>query len=120
MRLVRVAIQEEDIARADRARKEDGGGGVEKCTVCAEGVVGDNELALATVERDRARRLREGESALGGRDCEGERDIGSTRRVGRYYKCENASAPSTKIEHVLRSRIGLPGDEELSAGVRVL
>ena len=28
--------------------------------------------------------------------------------------------PSTRSRHVLRSRIGLPGDEELSTGVRVL
>ena len=77
MRLVGVAKEKEDVTLADRAREEDRGGGEEEGALGAESVVSDDELALASIERDGACRLREGEGALGGGDCKSEGDVAS-------------------------------------------
>ena len=58
------AVQEEDVPRPDRAREEHGRGGVQERAARAERVVGDDELALAPVERDAPCGLWERERAL--------------------------------------------------------
>ena len=75
MRLVGGAIEEEDVARADRARKKDRRGRVEERAGRAEGVVGDDELGLAAGERDRACRAGERECASRGGEGDRECDI---------------------------------------------
>ena len=75
VRLVCGAVQEEDIARADGAREEDRRGGVSQRPLGAEMVVRDDELALATIERDATGREWEGEGTARCRDGDVENDV---------------------------------------------
>ena len=87
MPLAGVAVEQDGVGAADRAREEQRSGAVQEAVGVrgrAEGVVGEDDLALAAGELYAGgERARDGERAGGGGEREVERDVGAMRASAR-------------------------------------